>query len=529
MKVIIFAIYLIIKMKRLFLFTILLLFILPALPQVVVPSVESATQGDGYIQIQPGCINVANGSNCGEDIFLFGEYLPAGYDYRLVESPDSAVFLFIDNKEVVSEGYVIDISSAEIRVEAASYDGFVYATHTLRQIAVNDNGVLRFPCLRIEDAPRMAWRGFMLDSGRQFHSVATIKRYIEMASMLKMNIFHWHLTEGLGWRVEIKQYPLLTTVGAFVVDGAEQQGYYTQEDIKEIVEYAARRAITIVPEIDIPGHAEAALKAYPELSCFGAPIEIPHIGFTSNLFCAGKDGTLLFLKNVLDEICRLFPSPYIHLGGDEAPKENWDKCPDCQNRIAEQNLANSNDLQRWLSSQMAEYLHSKGRKVIFWEDALATDGYPLPDNVAIQWWDYRSKGDAGLKNATANKCPVIANSNYYTYLNFPVEPWRGYNSERTFSLSDVYENNPSYKAILSGEHNIMGMSCSLWTDYGLLENMLDERLFPRIFAIAEQMWYKGTLKPYDEFIGCLESVREWWQNAGYCWSSDKLIYSKELQ
>lgn len=227
------------------------------------------------------------------------------------------------NTALPSEAYRLQVTENGIEIEASGDAGFFYARQTLKQLASDQNGTWIIPCLKIEDRPRVGFRSFLLDSGRQYQKVSTIKKYIDMAALLKMNYFHWHLTEGLGWRIEIKQYPRLTEVGAFVGKGPEQQGFYSQEEIKEIVRYAAERGITVIPEIDMPGHAEAALVAYPELGCFGDTIQVPENGFTQNIFCAGKTHTLDFLKNVLDEVCELFPSEYIHLGGDEAPKGNW--------------------------------------------------------------------------------------------------------------------------------------------------------------------------------------------------------------
>ena len=355
----------------------------------------------------------------------------------------------------------------------------------------------------------------MLDSGRQYQKIATIKKYIDMASLLKMNIFHWHLTEGLGWRIEIKKYPRLTQIGSIAGKGEEQQGYYTQEEIRELVAYASERHITIVPEIDMPGHAEAALSAYPELSCFGQVPIIPLQGFTQNIFCAGKDQTLTFLKDILDEVCKLFPSPYIHLGGDEAPKGNWNKCPDCQKRIATEKLKDSHDLQLWFSAEMASYLRSKGREVIFWGDVVYQNGYPLPGNIIIQWWNYRGHKELGLRKALSHNHPVICSSNYYTYLNFPVTPWRGYTRERTFNLKDVYLNNPSEKVLQEKNPLILGMSCSLWTDDGVTEQMIDRRLFPRILALAEQMWYQGKAIEFDQFYTNIQHKKEWFEQLGF--------------
>lgn len=308
---------------------------------------------------------------------------------------------------------------------------------------------------------------------------------------------------------------MLTQKGAYAAVGEEQQGFYSQEEIKALVNYAAARNITIVPEIDMPGHAEAALHSYPELGCFNRPVEIPKLGFTPNIFCAGKENTLQFLKNVLDEICTLFPSSYIHLGGDEAPKDNWNKCPDCQKRIANLGLKNSHDLQLWFSAQMAEYLKSKGKKAIFWGDVVYNDGYPLPDNIVIQWWNYRGHKDLALRNALRHHYPVICSTNYYTYLNFPLTPWKGYEQARTFDLKDVYMNNPSYKATQESNPLIRGMGCALWTDDGVKEYMIDRRLFPRILALAEQMWHNGPLMDFDAFYQRILHKKKWFENRGY--------------
>lgn len=432
---------------------------------------------------------------------------------EVVNNSRKAAIRFIWDISLSAEAYKLHITPKFMEIRAADDNGFIYAVQTLRQLASEKNGMLTFPCVTISDAPRVGWRCFMLDSGRQFQSVPTVKKYIDMASMLKMNYFHWHLTEGLGWRIEIKRYPELARTGAFVGKGEEQQGFYSQDEIRDIVEYAAEHAITVVPEIDMPGHAEAALNAYPGLGCFGIPVQVPENGFTQNIFCAGKQGTIDFLKNVLDEVCMLFPSPYIHLGGDEAPKGNWDKCPDCQRRIKENNLENSHDLQLCFSAEMAKYLKQKGRKAIFWGDVVYQNGYKLPDNVVIQWWNFRGHKDLALRNAIIEEHPVICSTNYYNYLNFPVTPWRGYTVERTFDLKDAYLNNPSYRT--EADSLILGMSCALWTDYGVTEKMIDRRLFPRILAIAELMWHKGNLEDFDRFYNRVLQKKEWFEEQGF--------------
>lgn len=446
---------------------------------------------------------------------LFREEVLSRTPIKWQKKESKADICWITDSSLPPEGYRIRIHPQQMVISASDKGGFTYAVQTLRQWVAGSAGSITFACASVTDYPRTQWRCFLLDSGRQFQKIATIRKYIDMASLLKMNYFHWHLTEGLGWRIEIKQYPHLTRTGGSVGKGEEQQGFYTQEEIRDIIEYARQRNITIVPEIDMPGHAEAALSAYPELGCFGLPVEIPQSGFTQNIFCAGKDGTLRFLKNVLDEVCALFPSPYIHLGGDEAPKGNWDQCPDCRKRITTEGLKDSHDLQLWFSAQMANYLKSKGRKAIFWGDVVYHDGYPLPDNTVIQWWNYRGHKDLALRNAVKHHYPVICSSNYYTYLNFPVTPWKGYTEARTFDLKDVYLNNPSDKAISEKNPLILGMSCALWTDDGVTERMIDRRLFPRILALSEQMWHEGEALDFDRFYRNILHRKAWFEEAGF--------------
>ncbi|WP_430973945.1 beta-N-acetylhexosaminidase [Sunxiuqinia rutila] len=402
------------------------------------------------------------------------------------------------------EVYQLLVSGKQIKVTANTSTGLFYGIQSLLQLlpkeiqagkAITLAGY-RIPGIKVTDSPKYAWRSFMLDSGRQYQRPEFIKRYLDHMAMLKMNVFHWHLTEGQGWRVEIKKYPKLTVIGSKVAEGKEQQGFYTQEEIKDIVAYARKLHITVVPEIDVPGHSEAALTAYPELSCFGeAPKTV--MGFSDVLYCGGREETYTFLKNVLDEVCELFPSPYIHLGGDEAPKGKWNKCPDCQGKIEEEGLKNSHELQMYFSSRLANYMKTKNKKVIFWGDVIYQDDFKLPDNVIVHWWNWRGHKDLALKNAIRNGHQVIANTNYYSYLNFPVSPWSNYFADRTFDMRTVYENNPS--DIKEPDSLVLGMGCALWTDWYVYEHMVDRRVFPRIFVLAEQMWSRGERMPFDVF------------------------------
>ncbi len=482
--------------------------------QIVFPSPHQIVLKEGKLKIGKKTVIYVNDTSAFYTQFFCSEVL-RNVSVKWTKKESKADICWKTDTSLPPESYRIRISPKQMIITACDKRGFTHAVQTLRQWVADSDGNSTFTCAEIYDAPRMQWRSFLLDSGRQYHKTATIKKYIDMASMLKMNYFHWHLTEGLGWRIEIKQYPRLTQIGSAVGKGDEQQGYYTQEEIREIVEYANKRNITIVPEIDMPGHAEAALSSYPELGCFGLPVQVPQHGFTQNIFCAGKDDVLQFLKNVLDEVCELFPSPYIHLGGDEAPKGNWNKCPDCQKRISTMNLKDSHDLQLWFSAQMAEHLKSKGRKSIFWGDVVYHDGYPLPDNIVIQWWNYRAHKDLALRNAIKHHYPVICSSNYYTYLNFPLTPWRNYEKARTFDLNDVYMNNPSDKVFNENNPLILGMTCALWTDDGVTERMIERRLFPRILALSEQMWHQGDRTEFPIFHQNILQRKEWFEQRGF--------------
>ncbi len=489
-------------------------FVVIACGQIVFPS-------PNQVKIQKGNLNIGkNVSIYAEDtttfyLSFFRTEVLRNIPVKWTKKASKAEIYWVTDSSLSSETYKISINPRQMVIAASGKEGFTHAVQTLRQWVADSAGNLIFASVVISDSPRVPWRCFLLDSGRQYQKIATIKKYIDMASLLKMNYFHWHLTEGLGWRIEIKRYPRLAQIGGTVGKGEEQQGFYTQAEIREIVEYAAQRNITVVPEIDMPGHAEAALSAYPELSCFGLPVEVPEYGFTPNIFCAGKEEVLHFLKNVLDEVCTLFPSPYIHLGGDEAPKDNWNKCPDCQQRITAMNLKNSHDLQLWFSAQMAAYLKLKGRQAIFWGDVVYHDGYPLPDNTVIQWWNFRGHKDLALRNALRLRYPVICSSNYYTYLNFPLTPWKGYAKERTFDLKDVYYNNPSDKVIDEKNPLVLGMTCALWTDDGVTERMIDRRLFPRILALAEQMWHQGEVLDFTRFYQNILQREQWFGQMGF--------------
>ena len=319
----------------------------------ITPTPQSLVQKNGHFTLNSKT-SFAIGKNQRADLKKVAAYFQSkilystGYNLNIKNSGSSnAISLQIDKSlKIGNEGYQLTVTPKKVIVKAKTPQGIFYGMQSVMQLlppqieseTIIDNVAWEIPCVEIKDEPAYGYRGMMLDVCRHFHDVEFVKKQLDIMAMFKMNYFHWHLTEGLGWRIEIKQYPRLAQIGGSVGKGEEQQGFYTQKEIQEIIEYASERNITVVPEIDMPGHAEAALSAYPELGCFGQPVEVPQHGFTQNIFCAGKEEVLHFLKNILDEVCAIFPSPYIHLGGDEAPKGNWDKCPDCQKRIAAMNL-----------------------------------------------------------------------------------------------------------------------------------------------------------------------------------------------
>ena len=502
------------KLKVVFLLIFLNVFSIAVMAQNILPSpmfVKNSTskfilEKEGSIAFSQESIESAN---------YLSNKLNSYFKVNLSDSDQGDIILSCESKDLGlgKEGYTLSINDDRIKITSNTNTGIFYGIQSLLQLLPNEiqagkpftvNKIV-IDGLEVKDEPKYSWRSFMLDSGRQYQTPEFIKKYLRSMAMLKMNVFHWHLTEGMGWRIEIKKYPLLTEIGSKIMDGKEQHGYYSQEEIKNIVQYAKKLHITVVPEIDIPGHSEAALIAYPEMSCFGvAPSINDDYTFTHNLLCAGREETYEFIQDVLDEVCTLFPSEYIHLGGDEAPKQNWDKCKDCQNRIQKEKLKNTQDLQLYFSSRLASYLKTKGKKVIFWGDVVCQDGTTsLPDNVVVQWWNWLGKRDTALINAIERGHSVICNSSHFTYLNYPLTPWEMYRENKTFDLELVYENNPS--DITLPDEKILGMGTCLWTNCNVVEGMVDKRVFPRIYALSEQMWSKGKRLPFEEFYERVQS------------------------
>ena len=422
------------------------------------------------------------------------------------KSKSKIVFLtkIIEEKKSFKEWYNLSISKNEVVVKATEAHGIFYGIQTLIQLLPLEKSLeIKIPCLSITDEPKFQWRGMHLDVCRHFFPIDFIKKYIDYLAMYKMNTFHWHLTDDQGWRIEIKKYPKLTEVGAWrngsmvghytdqTFDDIRYGGFYTQEEIKEIVAYAKERHITIVPEIEMPGHALAALTSYPEFSCTGGPFEVGKTwGVLEDVFCP-KDETFTFLENVLSEVIALFPSEYIHIGGDESPKVRWKSCPHCQKRIKEEHLKDEHELQSYFIQRIEKFVNSKGRKIIGWDEILEGG---LAPNAAVMSW----RGTEGGIAAAKQKHFVVMSPGSHCYFDhYQGEPknepiaFGGYTN-----VEKVYSFNPIPKELSEEESKyILGAQANVWTEYINTPEHVEYMVFPRIAALAEVLW--GTSNPNE--------------------------------
>lgn len=451
---------------------------------------------------------------------------PTGLDIPVIEGKKAkrnSVSMVLDSTIKNDEGYVLAITPKKIVIKAKSAAGLFYAVQTIRQLLpveiekerIVEGMVLSAPACIIRDEPRFPYRGMHLDVGRHFFPPEVVKKYIDMIALHKMNIFHWHLTEDQGWRIEIKKYPKLTGVGAFrketivghgdtepfVFDGKPYGGFYTQEEIKDIVDYARSRFVTIIPEIEMPGHALAALASYPELSCTGGPFEVyTRWGVVDDVYCAGKEETFNFLEDILSEVINLFPGKYIHVGGDECPKTRWEKCPLCQKRIKDEGLKDEHELQSYFIKRIEKFLNSKGRKLIGWDEIL--EGGIAPEATVMSW-----RGTEGGIAAAKQGHDAIMTPGRYAYLNFyQCDP-----SDQPLAiggylpLERVYTYNPVPGELTAEEQkHILGMQGNLWTEYIPTPELLEYMAYPRMFAIAETDWTPERLKDFEDFLARLK-------------------------
>ena len=414
------------------------------------------------------------------------------------------------------EAYQLKVDASQVVISSPSEAGVFYGIQTLRKaVDVAEGSNVELPAVEINDQPRFGYRGMMLDVGRHFFSMDEIKTYIDMMALHNINRFHWHLSEDQGWRIEIKKYPKLTEIGSMrketvighnsgKYDGKPYGGFYTQEQAKEIVAYAAERYITVIPEIDLPGHMQAALAAYPELGCTGGPYEVwTQWGVSDNVLCAGNDQTIQFIKDVLAEIVEIFPSEYIHVGGDECPKDKWKTCPKCQTRIKALGLKSDakhtkeERLQSYVIHEAEEFLNSKGRKMIGWDETL--EGGLAPNATVMSW-----RGEAGGIEAAKQHHDVVMTPNTYLYFDYyqskdtETEPMAigGY-----LPIERVYSYEPMPKSLSPEEQKyIVGVQANLWTEYIPDFKQVQYMVLPRMAALCESQWCAPEKKNYEAFL-----------------------------
>ncbi|WP_312343803.1 beta-N-acetylhexosaminidase [Chryseobacterium binzhouense] len=415
--------------------------------------------------------------------------------------------LKIDNKREFNSNYIINISNEMIMVIGKNPEGLFQGIQTLLQlIKTSEDG--KIPALEIQDSPKFQWRGMHFDVSRHFFTVEEVKQYLDYLAMYKMNTFHWHLTDDQGWRIEIKKYPKLTQVGskrkesmigAYVDDAFDGKPYgpyfYTQEQIKEVVKYAKERHITVVPEIEMPGHALAALSAYPELACTKGLFEpATKWGVFDDVFCP-KDETFTFLENVLDEVMTLFPSQYIHIGGDECPKTRWKECAHCQELIRKNNLKDEHGLQSYFIQRIEKYVNSKGRKIIGWDEIL--EGGLAPNAAVMSWTGV----NGGIEAAKANHFAVMTPGSYCYFDHYQGDPATEPNAFGGFTpLDKVYSYQPIPTELNAEQAKyILGVQANLWTEYILDFRQVEYMIFPRLMALSEVAWGTSDPKNYKEF------------------------------
>lgn len=508
-------------MKKLFVLPFLLVLISQVIARqqapvqpALIPVPVKAQYGQGFCTISKQTVINANSELKYGAAFLnklVQQYL--GYSLQETECLHGYSIILKTDTLLVKEpeGYLLEATNNTISITAHDQAGLMHGIQTLRQLWKQGNGVLTLPDTRIHDYPRFSYRGMHLDVCRHFFPVSFIKQYIDLLSLYKFNTFHWHLTDDQGWRIEIKKYPRLQSVAAWRdetmighkkelphrFDGKRYGGYYTQEQVKEIVQYAAERQITVIPEIEMPGHAQAALTAYPQLGCTGGPYKTATFwGVFDEVFCAGKDSTFTFLQDVLDEVLPLFPADYIHIGGDECPKTRWKACPHCQQRIKAENLQNEDELQSYFVSRVTKYLQAKGKKVMGWDEVLEGG---LAQGVTVMSW----RGTAGALEAARMQHDAIMTTEDEYYFDhyqslYPAEPVAagGYTP-----LKEVYNYQPLPDSIDQALLKyIKGVQGQLWSEYLPTTQQAAYMLLPRAIALAEVAWSPAQLLEYDEFL-----------------------------
>lgn len=501
-----------------------------------------ACQENKQIVIEPQIIPAPNNLNITAGEFYLSSNTNLIYDAELEpavaywESLFTPVFglntgkantmRFVLDKSIKNpEAYILDVNTEEITIKASSPKGVFYAVQSLIQLlppefikdGFKSEGI-NIQTLKIEDNPEFSYRGMHLDVSRHMYPVEFIKKYIDALAMLKMNTFHWHLTDDQGWRIEIKKYPKLQEVAAYrketlighysnqphQFDGKKYGGYYTQEEVKDIVAYAQKRFITVIPEIEMPGHSQAAIAAYPELGCSGEQVEVAtKWGVFEDIYCP-KEETFKFLENVLDEVVALFPSEYIHIGGDEAPKTQWKNSSESQALIKSEGLKDEHELQNYFITRMEKYLNSKGKQIIGWDEIL--EGGLAPNATVMSW-----RGTNGAVEAAKSGHNVVMTPTSHCYFDY----YQSDNDDEPTAiggylpLEKVYGFNPIPEELNSEETKyILGAQGNIWTEYMPTSEQAEYMAFPRILAMSEVVWTNAENKNYEDFVSRVENFNK---------------------
>jgi len=514
----------------------------------IIPQPESVVPGTGVFTLNAKTVIVAEGEALPvaeflKDILKKG----TGLDVSIVEKGKKNAIIFslvapAEGAEISKEGYQLLSSSKSVTITANTEAGLFYGVQTLRQLFpaelesdVPITGVnWNIPAVEIKDQPRFQWRGVMLDCVRHFFPLSHIKNVLDQLAARKMNTFHWHLVDDQGWRVEIKKYPELTSTSAWRVDRehlpwgerpdqkadekATYGGFYSQDEIREIVAYAAKLHITVVPEIEMPAHVSCVFAAYPEYSCSGkqVPVAPGSVWPVTNIYCAGNDGTFTFLEGVITEVIDLFPSTYIHVGGDEATKINWEKCPKCQKRIKTEGLKDENELQSYFIKRMEKFINSKGRKLIGWDEIL--EGGLAPEATVMSWRGF----EGGIEAAKSGHDVVMSPTSfcYFDYYQGPKE------SEPLaiggfLPVSKVYDFGLVPEELTAEEaKHILGGQANLWSEFVPTPDHAEYMLYPRLEAMTEALWTMQSNKNYDNFLKRLNRQFERYDYAGINYSKN---------
>ena len=457
---------------------------------------------------------------------------PEAQPRRTDAAADGAV-RFVCSDAMEAEEYRLTVDSDRIEIVSGGPEGAFYAVQTLRQLlpraAFSGADAVEIPCVAIEDGPCLAYRGLMLDVARHFFTVEEVKRTLDLMAMHKLNVFHWHLTDDQGWRIEIRKYPELTRVGSVRkrtlvgrdpggeydetcrYDETPYGGFYTQEEIREVVDYAARRFITVIPEIEFPGHAVAALASYPWLGCTGERYEVRQTwDIDDRVFCPGRETTFEFMEGVLEEVLELFPSEYIHIGGDECPTKMWERCPACRARMAAEGLTRPRQLQGYATARIERFLLERGRRLIGWDEIL--DGGVTPTAVVMSW-----RGTEGGIRAARQGNKAVLSPSTYCYLDYYQtadtvgEPlaWGG-----CLPLEKVYEFDPYEHLSPEEQRFLLGVQANLWTEYIADFEQVQYMLLPRLAAVAEAGWTRGK-RDYADFLRRIGRLKRFYELTGY--------------